>query len=60
MTKMKRSDARVLLNGLFPEGYDVRTLTPNGKREVIAAIDKILELTETANDTVLAPDRPQA
>lgn len=53
---MTKTDARILLCGLIPDGFDADRLSARGKCEVRDAIDKILELT---NDTFLAPDRPE-
>jgi len=42
---MTRADARVILRGLIPKGCDLKSLPPEGKAEVTAAIDTVLRLT---------------
>jgi hypothetical protein len=42
---MEKADARVILNGLVPDGFDASRLTARGRQEVRDALDKILELT---------------
>ena len=42
---MTRDDARVIASGLLPEGQDVmRDLTPAGRAEVRAAIERLLDV----------------
>lgn len=41
---MTRTDARILMCGLIPDGFNAARLTPKGRDEVRAAIDKLLEL----------------
>ena len=45
---MTRRDARVILFGLIPDGFDAFKMTPRARQEVRAALDKILELTHEA------------
>jgi nucleotidyltransferase/DNA polymerase involved in DNA repair len=42
---MTRTDARIIVKGLLPNGLDVAALTPKGRQEIRDAIDKLLKLT---------------
>lgn len=44
---MSRATAAKILRGLIPQGCDLSRLTPEGKRELTAAIDAVLALADT-------------
>lgn len=41
---VNRNDARTIAHGLLADGLDVSTLTPQGRRELRFAIDRLLAL----------------
>lgn len=47
--RLSRKNARVLISGLIPQGFEAAALTPHGRQEVREALDTILALTESAN-----------
>jgi hypothetical protein len=55
---MTRRDARIILCGLIPDGFDAFKMTPQARQEVRNALDKILELTHEA--TVVLAVSPQS
>lgn len=46
MSKLARSDARILVYGLLADGLEVENLTPKGRQELARALDKILDLCD--------------
>lgn len=44
-----KGDLRTVATGLFPQGFDVAALTPEGRDEVRAAVDAILRLWDQEN-----------
>jgi hypothetical protein len=42
-----KRDARTLIAGLLHDGMDPRRLSKRAKREILAALYRIIELTET-------------
>lgn len=50
---MTGNDLRIILNGVIHDGFDAERLTQTGRKEVRAAIEKIVELY----DAVLAFNR---
>lgn len=49
MAQASSGDLRILANGLFPAGGDVKELTPEGRDEVRDAVDVILKLWDTGS-----------
>lgn len=43
--RIERREARTLLAGIIPQGFDPAELTPTGRKEVRDAIDCVLKLT---------------
>jgi hypothetical protein len=41
---MTGADARIILRGLLPDGFDPHDLSRSGRQEVRDAIDKVLDL----------------
>jgi hypothetical protein len=44
--QLSYADAKVLISGIIPRGFDARTVSDEGKKDVRAALEKILELTK--------------
>lgn len=43
---MTRDDAQILACGLFPAGQDIEMLSPDGRRELKQAIDRVLVMMQ--------------
>lgn len=43
---MNLPDAATILRGIIPQGCDLKSLPPEGKREVTAAVDAVLRLVK--------------
>ena len=54
---LNADDLRIIVKGLFHDGLDTERLTETGRKELRAALEKVVELYD---DAVLAPDRPSA
>jgi hypothetical protein len=46
---MTKTEARVIMSGLFPSGQDIRSLTLTGREEIRDAVDTILRLYDYDN-----------
>lgn len=47
--RIERRDARTLISGIIPQGFEADRLTPEGRREVREALDCVLSLTGKIN-----------
>lgn len=56
MNKIARSDARILAYGLLADGLNVESLTPQGRQELCAALDKVLDLCGGVKGREIVPD----
>lgn len=45
---MTKDQYRTILNGLFPDGCDMKNLTPLGRKELRAALDAVCDLREAS------------